>query len=423
MQKKELFFGCVADDFTGASDGASFLVKSGLSTALFNGIPDGELQDSSIQAAVIALKSRTQDRETAVKDSLAAFRWLIAQGAEILYFKYCSTFDSSDSGNIGPVIDIVLEKLGFSHTVLCPSLPVNGRTVRSGHLYVNGVLLEKSHMKNHPLTPMRKSRLSDLMSVQGKYDCIETGMPLEKGEKEKIEEAVSGGKHCYIVPDYETDEQGAQIAETFQDLGFFTGGSGLMEHLGRLFGQKYGFLAKEEKREGVDGTTLLLAGSCSEATLKQISDYSSRGGRTFQIDPRLLLSGELDAASIWNTVEKNDTEHFLIYSSACAQDVKQLQEEFGEAVSGILEKTMAELAQTARENGVKKIVVAGGETSGAVIQKLGFQGYRIWDSIAPGVPVMSPLEQPDLRLVLKSGNFGQEDFFFRSVRVLQESET
>ncbi len=425
MQKRELFFGCVADDFTGASDGASFLVKSGLSTALFNGIPGGELKDTTIQAAVIALKSRTQERKAAVKDSLAAFRWLAEQGAKILYFKYCSTFDSSDAGNIGPVIDAVLEEFGFSHTVLCPSLPVNGRKVSAGKLYVNGVLLENSHMKNHPLTPMHRSRLADLMSVQGKYPCIETAMPMSDGESRKIRDAEAKGEHFYIVPDYETDEQGAQIAETFSELGFYTGGSGLLEHLGRLFGQRYGFLAKEEKRKAVDGQTVLLAGSCSEATLGQIADYQKGGHHTYRIDPELLLSGKINAEDIWDMAGAETNRDFLIYSSARADEVKQIQEKAGRAglqISQVLEKTMADLAQIAREKGVKKIVVAGGETSGAVIQKLGFQGYRIWDSIAPGVPVMSPLEQPDLRLVLKSGNFGQEDFFSRSVQMLQEKE-
>ena len=174
MQENKLFFGCVADDFTGAADGASFLVKSGISTALYNGIPKNNLKDKNVQGAVIALKTRNVKKEQAVAESLKAFAWLKEQGARIFYFKYCSTFDSTEEGNIGPVIDAVMEKTGFSYTVLCPSLPVNGRTLTEGRLYVNGKLLEESHMKNHPLTPMKKSRLGDLMKSQGKYCCIET---------------------------------------------------------------------------------------------------------------------------------------------------------------------------------------------------------------------------------------------------------
>ncbi|MGI6071120.1 MAG: 3-oxo-tetronate kinase [Blautia sp.] len=415
-----IFFGCVADDFTGASDGASFLVKAGLDTVLINGIPQGDLTGFHGQAAVIALKSRTQERDGAVRDCLAAFQWLKEQGAEVLYFKYCSTFDSTDDGNIGPVIDAVMEKMEIPYTVLCPSLPVNGRTVKDGRLYVNGVLLEKSHMKEHPLTPMRKSRLADLMKRQGAYDCVETSIPVSHALWERIQEKLRKDGHCYVVPDYESDSQGEEIAKTFCGLRFFTGGSGLLEHLGACYQGKYEKGGQPEKATGVGGRTLILAGSCSKMTLEQVETFKNSGGPGFFIDPQEMLDGGLTAAGIWETASRQDSETVFIYSSAPPAEVARAQALGKEKVSRRLEETMAQLVRCAMEDGIRKFVIAGGETSGAALQEIGYQAYRIGNSIAPGVPVMIPLQNPKLRLVLKSGNFGQKDFFMRAVSALEK---
>lgn len=419
MENTKRFFGCVADDFTGASDGASFLRKAGISTVLINGVPREDMPEFSAQAVVIALKSRTQKREDAVRDALKAFLWLEKQGVSVFYLKYCSTFDSSDEGNIGPVIDAVLEEMGFSYTVLCPSLPVNGRTVREGRLYVNGVLLEESHMKNHPLTPMTKSRLADLMAVQGKYPCVETCTPAREELWEEIKNLVADHGHCYVVPDYEKDEDGLEIARSYKDIEFFTGGSGLMEHLGAVYGEQYGFQAKDTKTEGVPGPTLLLAGSCSKITLEQIEAYKSQGHPFYQIQPERLVNGEMTPEDVWKEAAVEEKEHILIYSSAAPEEVKRMQCLGKENVADTLEKTMARLVTIGREKGIQKYVIAGGETSGAVMKALGYQGYHIGESIAPGVPVMTPIKEPQMRLVLKSGNFGQTDFFARTISQLK----
>lgn len=421
---RRLQIGCVADDFTGAADGASFLRRAGLSTVLINGIPGSDLGEIQAQAMVIALKSRTEERKQAVQDSLQAFQWLKEQGAEILYFKYCSTFDSTDQGNIGPVIDQVMETMGFPYTVLCPSLPVNGRTVKDGNLYVNGVLLEESHMKDHPLTPMRRSRIGDLMQVQGKYDCLETKTPPEKSLEEMIRRKLDESGHCYVVPDYETDLQGQQIVEAFSKLRFYTGGSGLLEHLGKRYGNCFAedgcISEKEEMRDADDSTNrvLLLAGSCSRATLEQIEDYKSKGLPAYQILPERVVLEQQTAEEIWKEAGAENKEVILFYSSASPQEVEQSQELGKERVSEALEAIMARLALKAREQGITKYVVAGGETSGAVLKALGHQAYRIGKSIAPGVPALKAVGRDSVELVPKSGNFGQKDFFVRAIKEL-----
>lgn len=422
MQADRLFLGCVADDFTGAGDAASFLVKSGISTALYNGIPGKKVADKSVQGIVIALKTRNVKKEQAVEASLEAFEWLREQGARIFYFKYCSTFDSTEDGNIGPVIDAVLEKMGIGYTVLCPSLPVNGRTLTEGRLYVNGVLLEESHMKNHPLTPMKKSRLSDLMRPQGKYRCVETRTPLPVKDKSRIEEEVIRNQHCYVVPDYETDIQGQQIVEDFPDIGFYTGGSGLLEHLGSYFGRTCGLDGRKTEEEPGDGPALLIAGSCSRITLEQVAAYQKKGLPSYKIAPSRLLDGSFDAEGIWREAGLDGTTEILVYSSAPPEEVKKIQELGKEAAAKIIEDTLAELVAIAKRKGIRKYIIAGGETSGAAMKALGFEGYRIGRSIAPGVPVMTPLDGPDYRLVLKSGNFGQKDFFYRAVMSLKGEE-
>ena len=201
--KNKFYIGCVADDFTGAGDVASFFVKAGLVTVLYNGIPDdSHTVAEGTQAVVIALKSRTQDREQAVADSLRAFGWLLQEGARKLYFKYCSTFDSTKEGNIGPVADAVMEKFGYPYTILCPALPVNGRTVEKGKLYVNGVLLEESSMRNHPLTPMRESELGRLIEMQSRYKGISMAGKTKEQWKKEQETLCRQEGHCYLTVSY-----------------------------------------------------------------------------------------------------------------------------------------------------------------------------------------------------------------------------
>lgn len=434
----ELFLGVAADDFTGASDAASFLVEAGIPTVLFNGIPEKtpELKNE-IRAIVVAMKTRTAPASQAVQETMEAFAWMKELGVQQLYLKYCSTFDSTKEGNIGPVVDAVMDAYEIPYTLLCPSLPVNGRTVKDGKLYVNGILLEESHMKDHPLTPMRDSAIARLMEAQAKYRGVV--MPLEAltGEAVNAWKENAEKQACYLIPDYYEDAHGDLIAEAFGDLPFLTGGSGLVGALGRRYAKRLSSPADagnakgraEENESGSgqksgsvaeSGKALVLAGSCSAVTLKQIADYQQKDHPSFRIQPHKLLDGSLTVEMIWKWIEEHG-DGALVYSSAAPEDILKSQELGKERVAAKIEETLSSLAEYASRHGHSRLIIAGGETSGAVTKKLGYSSFYIGPSVAPGVPVMIPLENPRLRLVLKSGNFGQTDFFRRACEMTGEA--
>ncbi|WP_306543035.1 3-oxo-tetronate kinase [Anaerotignum sp.] len=418
--KQDILIGCVADDFTGASDAASFLMSKGMKTILFNGKPDGEIPPC--QAVVIALKSRTQETKSAVADSMAAFTWLKEQGAQHLYFKYCSTFDSTKEGNIGPVVDAMLKVFGEKYTILCPALPVNKRTVENGILYVDGVPLSETHMKNHPLTPMWESEIAKLMDPQGKYQTLNVNTELLAKSKEEIlavvDEFGKDKQHFYIVPDYVNDENGTKIAEVFGDLTVLTGGSGILAPLAAKYQQAQA--AKDSMTNGVDGKGIVLAGSCSKATLEQIADFQTKGYASYKIDPMAVLSGTETVDTVWDFVKAHADEEVLLYSSDQAENVAEIQKVGKDKIAALLEGLTAAVAERAVANGYTRIIVAGGETSSAVAKKLGYHCFEIGESIAPGVPIMAPLSNENIRIVLKSGNFGQTDFFARALQMTRK---
>lgn len=408
-QNKTILIGCVADDFTGASDAASFLAKSGLRTILTNGIPKENLPPEGCDALVIGLKTRSIPPQEAVDRSLEALRWLEQAGTEQFYIKYCSTFDSTPAGNIGPVVDAAMDHLGVQQTVLCPSLPVNGRTVRDGYLYVNGVPLHESPMKDHPLNPMWASSIPELMAPQGKHSCVIVPSEfLSAGDNSSWENTASP---VYLVPDYETDQQGREIAEHFGHLKLLTGGSGLLEHLAR---QKRRQQDTAASYRGVSGRALALCGSCSQATGKQIRHFIDNGGRHFALDGRELLEGRQTTDKVWQFIQESPDEPTLVYSrgAQCQDDRNQSDHQ---QIASLLEKTIAEIGKRAADDGFTRFVVAGGETSGAVMVALGLDAYYIGPSVAPGVPLLTPVSRQDMRITLKSGNFGQEDFFTRAL--------
>ena len=413
-----MLLGCIADDFTGASDAASFLVKGGMQTLLLNGIPE-HIDKSEIaraDAVVIALKTRTQETVSAVEDSLNAIRWLRKNGARHFYVKYCSTFDSTPSGNIGPICDKVMEYLGVQFTLLCPSLPVNGRIVKDGILYVNGVPLAKSHMKNHPLTPMHESDIALLMQPQSKY--ISHKLSAEAADwQEQIASVATARKekHFYLIPDYVTDEDAVKIIEKFGNLPLLTGGSGVLTAWAEYLANKQ--KCHTAKMAGTHGTGILLAGSCSKATLAQIAYTKKQGVPCFKLKPQEIIAGRQTLADIEEFLKQHTGNTVLIYSSETPEYLEAIRGTDLPAFSRALEKMTADIAVLARNTGISRIIVAGGETSGAVTKALGYSAYWIGTSIAPGVPMMTPVEKPELRLVLKSGNFGQEDFFQRALQI------
>ena len=428
-----MYFGCIADDFTGAADAASFLQKGGMEVVLVSGIPEnrgkGGFADD-VNGVVIALKSRALPPREAVDQSFKAARWLKEAGAEQIYVKYCSTFDSTEKGNIGPVCDRLLEWSGQQFTLLCPSMPSNGRTVKDGILYVDKVPLAESPMRHHPVNPMKKSRIRDLMESQSEYPCYETRTDfagLAKGEQEPA--AGKGNqRHYYLIPDYETQQDGRAIVRQFGALGLLTGGSGLCEALAAYHVEKKGggpspetvsWKTAENKTGQRQKKGLILAGSCSRATRQQIEAWKRAGGSCLRIDPQQLLEdfSVLDQAN--KRIGDMDGQ-LLVYSALAAGDGDERGQAKNQAegrqqnqaeLSSVLDRAFSQLALYGRDCECEGIVVAGGETSGAVTKALGYQAFYVGDSIAPGVPILVPVEDRRVRLVLKSGNFGGERFF------------
>lgn len=405
MKNNKIILGCIADDFTGASDAASFLQKAGLKVVLINGVPINTIYIDSYDAIVIALKTRTMSVKKAVEQSIDAIKWLKSAGVTHFYSKYCSTFDSTKDGNIGPIADAIMEYLDVKYTLLCPALPVNGRKVREGLLYVNDVLLSDSSMKNHPLTPMNESSIKKLIERQSKYRAYNIGRNFEDSQCRDKE------LHYYLIPDYEDDEDGRSIIDKYGQLKFLTGGSGLLEFWGEsLFGETL----KDNNTAGI-----ILAGSCSKATLEQINCYIEKGNTSYKVNPLKLLKENHIKEDIINFIEVNKKNYILVYSSDTADKVKEIQKEGKEKVAELIEELLSDIAVEMVNKGYRNIIVAGGETSGAVTKKLGYNFFEIGKSVAPGVPIMKPLDNKEIRLILKSGNFGQQDFFERAIEKIE----
>ena len=414
-----LYLGCIADDFTGAGDAASFIRKSGLKTVYLNG---DKLSDytpaADVEALVIALKCRSIPAREAVAQVCEAANWLLKQGAQQLYYKYCSTFDSTSEGNIGPVTDALMELCGADCTVLCPALPVNGRTVRGGILYVNGVPLADSPMRFHPLNPMTESEVTRLMEMQSRYPSYAVTLEELYGDEtamlKHLEALKAKSERCTLAVDYCEDRDGEQIVRLFGKLPLLTGGSGLLEHLGRRWRQAAGGGEAAEAAPLSGGARLLLAGSCSEMTRRQVRCFVENGGRAIKLEPLQLLDGTQTVEALCGELAAAKGD-IMFYSSDDADQVQRNQQQGAELVSGVLEDSMGRLAAFAVEQGCDRVVVAGGETSGRVMLALGYDAYEILEDVAPGVPRMVPVEKPELSLALKSGNFGGEDFFLTAL--------
>jgi uncharacterized protein YgbK (DUF1537 family) len=294
--------------------------------------------------------------------------------------------------------------------------------VRNGILYVDGIPLSEGHMKDHPLNPMWDSSISKLMEAQGKYPCLVLDADSLKDSDTNIHKRVEefGRKHphFYIVPDYENDEQGRRVVELFGGARLLTGGSGLLAHLADFYKIKYGLGENFAVPGGTSGKSIMLAGSCSKATREQIKIYRDNGGKVLELSPGRLIDGSQTTDEIWRFVKENDDP--LVYSSGASPEGKREPETDPETASVRLEQTMAEIGRRAFDAGYTRIIIAGGETSGVVMLALGFDSFLIGPNVAPGVPVMAPAKRREIRLVLKSGNFGQPDFFKRALDQTKE---
>jgi 3-dehydrotetronate 4-kinase len=421
-----MFLGCIADDLTGATDLSLMLSREGLRTMQTTGVPVDALELENIDAVVVALKSRTIPADQAVAQSLAAADWLLNHGAKRLFFKYCSTFDSTDKGNIGPVAEALLSKVGDDFTIACPAFPANGRSIYLGHLFVNGVPLSESSMRDHPLTPMRDS---DLRRVLGRQISSDVGhvafVDVDLGAM-AIEAAFglqkAAGKHIAIV-DALNDTHLRSIGKAAVNMKLMTGGSGVAIGLPAAYVEA-GLIARLTpplpKLQTPNGRAIILAGSCSSATRGQVKTAVAAGLASFRIDPLEIAAGKLTVEDVLHWLgEQSTTMIPLIYSSDDPENIGLVQMKLGRDAAGqSVENLLAGVAKGLPGLGFSRLLVAGGETSGAVVEALGIKALSIGPEIDPGVPWTLSLSGPKMALALKSGNFGTPDFFLKAWSML-----
>ena len=407
--------GCIADDFTGATDLAGLLARSGVKVNLRMGVPDGPPTDTAA-FEVIALKCRTEPVADAVAECLRALEWLKAAGAERFFWKYCSTFDSTPEGNIGPVAEALMAKIGAEQTIYCPAFPENGRSIFMGNLFVGEQPLSESPMRDHPLTPMRDSNLMRLLEPQVTRPVgLANRLVVEKGAgalRARMDALKAGGV-AHVVVDAVSNDDLYVISEACREMAFLTGGSAVAMALPELYLRDGTLAADAEKMQApaLEPGAIVLSGSCSAMTRAQVAAYLGQADG-YRLDPLDLAENGPGDALAW--LEKQSPESAkIIFATAEPASVKAAQEKLGVARAGkVVEDALAALAVKARELGARRFVVAGGETSGAVTKALGVTQLTIGAEIAPGVPWCFALSDAhQIAITLKSGNFGAEGFF------------
>lgn len=420
-----MLLGAVADDLTGATDLSLMLSREGMKTIQVIGVPGSDIAFGDADAVVVALKSRTNPADEAVGMSLSAARALLGAGAEQLLFKYCSTFDSTDKGNIGPVTDALMDIVGADLTIACPAFPATGRSIYKGYLFVGDVLLSESPMRNHPLTPMRdpslvrvlqrqtaaKVGLVDLNSVEQGVDGVAAAFARARREGERI-----------VIVDAVRDEHLRTVGSACAGMKLLTGGSGIAMGLPENF-RRAGKLKKNASAEGIKappGKAAIIAGSCSAATRRQIETAIAAGLPAFQVNALDVAAGAATAGQIVQWALANSSAGIpLIYSSADPDVVAEVQAQLGrERAGAIVEAVLASVGTALRDRGFTRFIVAGGETAGAVVGALGVTALEIGPEIDPGVPWTLAVGAHPLALALKSGNFGASDFFLKALAML-----
>lgn len=421
----KILLGCIADDFTGATDLANNLVRAGMRVVQTVGVP-AQMLDETADAVVVSLKSRTIAPKQAVVQSLEALEWLRQHGARQIYFKYCSTFDSTEEGNIGPVTDALMQALGTDFSIATPAFPDAGRTVYQGYLFVGDVLLNESGMQDHPLTPMRDANLVRVLKPQTQhavglvsYRATTDSVQAIESEFERLRAA---GVGIAIVDAVRNDDL-IRLGAASANLPLVTGGSGLAIGLPANFD-----IAPNEQATALPAPTryrAIVSGSCSRATQGQVAAFIEQGGKAIALDPMALSQ---DASKIRTYCDEAiaavKSGPVLVYSTTTPAQLAQIQTSLGAMQAGeMVEQWLAEVACALVKSGVAQLIVAGGETSGAVVQALGIEQLRIGGQIDPGVPWcygqarFGSSSQP-LHISLKSGNFGGKDFFSRAFEVL-----
>lgn len=424
-----MLLGVIADDFTGASDIANTLAKGlpgqgGLAVTQYLGIPTSPAA-AGVEAGVISLKTRSATVDIAVAQSLAALQWLQAQGCMQFVFKYCSTFDSTPEGNIGPVSEALAHALKVKGVIACPAFPTVGRTVHQGHLFVHDQLLSESSMRHHPLTPMTDSNIRRWLTRQTRDPVglisVSTVRAGSSAVRAALDAAATKGE-TIVICDATVDEDLITLGAAAAGKPFLTGGSGIAIGLPENFVRSGLARGIRTPFEGVAGPEAILAGSCSAATRQQIATHA-KDHPVMALDVDAVMAGTVGVREIVGFVAKHRDQAPLVYSSDDPMEVEALQRRYGrESLAQSLDGLFADTARALVDSGVTRLVVAGGETSGAVAQALGFEALSIGPEIDPGVPILT---SPNLfiALALKSGNFGAPDFFEKSLKLLKGNAT
>ena len=427
-----VLLGAIADDFTGATDLCNTLVRRGMRSVQLIDVPGPQTALPDAEAVVVALKTRTVPAEEAIDKSLAALAWLQRAGARQILFKYCSTFDSTDAGNIGPVAEALMAALEADFTLYCPAFPEAGRTIYQGYLFVGDVLLSESGMRDHPLTPMRDPSLVRVLQRQsrGPVGLVKAAIVGRGAEATRAAFArLRGEGFAHAIVDAIADRDLEVIGEAAADFKLITGGSGIALGLPENF-RRQGLLGKghgADELPAIGGAAAVLSGSCSTATLAQVA-YMKERAPCLTIDPLAVAEpGDAVRQALDWAQPLIGRRPLLISASAAPEQVALVQQRLGRDRAGALvEAIMAQIARGLVERGVRRLVVAGGETAGAVVQALAVRGLRIGRQIDPGVPWTVSLAansgEPALALALKSGNFGAPDFFLRAFSVLSGDE-
>jgi uncharacterized protein YgbK (DUF1537 family) len=413
-----MLLGVIADDFTGASDIANTIAKGygstgGLKTIQYLGVPEDEAAPD-IEAGVISLKSRSIPANEAISQSLDALKWLQNQGCRQIVFKYCSTFDSTRAGNIGPVGEALAQHLGVKGVIVCPAFPDAGRTIFNGHLFVEGQLLNESGMENHPLNPMADPNLRRWLTLQ----CKEKVGLVKWSQVNKGAIAIATALHeartrkeCLVIVDAITNPDLLSIGEACIDASFITGGSGIALGLPANFIKSGLAVGRSPEMIPQMAPEVVLVGSCSRTTLKQV-EIHAQNHPILNISVESVMSGTVPMDELLTFVKSNTSRAPLIYSSASSTDVQALQLRYGSGrIAMYLDRMFGDIASRLYASGIRRIVVGGGETSGAIISALGAKSFHIGPEIDPGVPALISADGLGLSVALKSGNFGAPDFF------------
>jgi uncharacterized protein YgbK (DUF1537 family) len=413
-----MLLGCIADDFTGASDLANILVRAGMSVTLLIGVPEAGVSIDA-DAAVIALKSRSIVPAEAVRQSLDALRWLEGQGCDQFFFKYCSTFDSTPQGNIGPVAEALAEALGAYGSIVCPAFPQNGRTLYQGHLFVGDRLLSESGMERHPLTPMTDPDIRRWLARQSRMAPGHVGLADVRRGAARMRELLDHAAERLVVVDAISDEDLLIIGEAAAGKRLVTGGSAVAQGLPANFRRSGKLGAARSAFAPLTGDALIVAGSCSRATREQVELYEAIAP-AYRLSVERLVAGEPVEAEILAFIDAERGRAPLVYSSDRPEAVARIQAEHGGGKAAeAVEQLFGRIARAAVGRGFERIVVAGGETSGAVVGALALRELAVGTEIDPGVPALSGRSEGQaVALALKSGNFGVPEFFAKALDAL-----